>query len=62
LFVAAVINGVLAAPVMALIMIMTHSRKIMGRFTLPLYLRIAGWAGTAAMFAASIAFLVGSLK
>jgi NRAMP (natural resistance-associated macrophage protein)-like metal ion transporter len=62
LFVAAVINGVLAAPVMALIMIMTHSRKIMGRFTLPLYLRIAGWAGTAAMFAASIAFLVTSFK
>jgi NRAMP (natural resistance-associated macrophage protein)-like metal ion transporter len=62
LFVAAVINGVLAAPVMALIMIMTHSRKIMGQFTIPMYLRIAGWAGTAAMFAASIAFLVNSFK
>ena len=35
LFVAAVINGLLAAPVMALMMLMTGSRKIMGEFTLP---------------------------
>ena len=62
LFIAAVINGLLAAPVMALMMLMTRSPKIMGEFTLPLYLRVAGWIGTIAMFAASLAFLITSLK
>ena len=62
LFIAAVINGVLAAPVMALMMLMTRSRKIMGQFRLPLYLQVMGWAGTVGMFAASVAFLVSSMK
>jgi NRAMP (natural resistance-associated macrophage protein)-like metal ion transporter len=62
LFIAAVINGVLAAPVMALMMLMTRSRKIMGQFSLPIYLQVMGWAGTIAMFAASVAFLVSSVK
>ena len=62
LFIAAVINGLLAAPVMALMMLMTRSRTIMGDFTLPVYLQIAGWIGTVAMFAASAAFLISSLK
>ncbi len=62
LFIAAVINGVLAAPVMALMMLMTRSRKIMGQFRLPLYLQVMGWAGTVAMFAASVAFLMSGIK
>jgi NRAMP (natural resistance-associated macrophage protein)-like metal ion transporter len=62
LFIAAVINGVLAAPVMALMMLMTRKHSIMGKFTIPLYLRTVGWAGTIAMFIASIAFLVSSLR
>ena len=62
LFIAAVINGVLAAPVMALMMLMTHNRKIMGTFRLPIYLQVMGWAGTAAMFVASLAFLFSSAK
>jgi NRAMP (natural resistance-associated macrophage protein)-like metal ion transporter len=62
LVVAAVINGLLAAPVMAMMMLMTRSRKIMGTFTLPLYLRVVGWTGTAAMFVASVAFLISTLK
>jgi Mn2+/Fe2+ NRAMP family transporter len=62
LFIAAVINGLLAAPVMALMMLMTRSPKIMGDFTLPLYLQLTGWIGTIAMFAASLAFLISTLK
>ena len=62
LFVAAVINGLLAAPVMVLMMLMTRNPKIMGEFTLPFYLRLAGWMGTVAMFGASAAFLISSLK
>ena len=62
LFIAAVINGLLAAPVMALMMLMTRNPKIMGKFTLPLYLQVVGWIGTIAMFGASAAFLISSLK
>jgi Mn2+/Fe2+ NRAMP family transporter len=62
LFVAAVINGLLAAPVMALMMLMTRSPKIMGDFTLPVYLQILGWIGTIAMFGVSAAFLLFALK
>ena len=62
LFVAAVINGLLAAPVMALMMLMTRSPKIMGDFTLPVYLQVLGWIGTIAMFGASAAFLLFALK
>lgn len=61
LIIAAVINGILAAPVMALMMLLTQNRKVMGQFTLPLYLRIFGWMGTVAMCAASVALLVGFL-
>jgi len=57
LFVAAVINGLLAAPVMAMMMLITQDCRIMGSFVLPGYLRIFGWAGTAMMCAASLAFL-----
>ena len=62
LFIAAVINGLLAAPVMALMMLMTRNPKIMGKFTLPLYLQVVGWIGTIAMFGASTAFLISSMK
>jgi NRAMP (natural resistance-associated macrophage protein)-like metal ion transporter len=59
LFIAAVVNGVVAAPVMALIMLLARKRKLMGDFTLPAYLTIGGWLATVAMFAASIAMLAG---
>jgi hypothetical protein len=34
---------------MAVIMVMTVRRRVMGRFTLPLILRFWGWATTAVM-------------
>jgi Mn2+/Fe2+ NRAMP family transporter len=54
LFWAAVVNGMLAAPLMAVIMHMGSSRTVMGRFTIPLYLQVAGWAATVAMFGVSL--------
>lgn len=54
LFWAAVINGVVAVPVMGFMMILTHNSKVMGKFTLPLYLRIGGWLATAVMLLASV--------
>ena len=51
---AAVLNGVLAAPLMAVIMHMASSSKVMDKFTVPLYLRVVGWTATAVMLAVSI--------
>ena len=49
LFWTAVINGVVAVPLMVVMMIMTMQRKVMGRFTLPRPLWAIGWLSTAAM-------------
>ncbi len=54
LFWAAVLNGLLAAPLMAVIMHMASSPKVMEKFTIPLYLRVVGWAATGIMFAVSV--------
>jgi Mn2+/Fe2+ NRAMP family transporter len=61
LFWSAVLNGVVAVPLMVLMMIMTRNAKVMGKFTLPLYLRIGGWIATAAMLIASLGTLLALL-
>ena len=58
LFWAAVLNGMLAAPLMAVIMHMAVSRKVMDKFTIPLYLRVVGWTATVVMFGVSIGVFV----
>jgi NRAMP (natural resistance-associated macrophage protein)-like metal ion transporter len=57
LFWSAVLNGVVAVPVMVLMMILTRNAKVMGKFTLPLYLRIGGWIATAVMLIASLGMI-----
>jgi Mn2+/Fe2+ NRAMP family transporter len=54
LFWSAVINGVAAVPVMALMMHLSCRRDIMGRFVLPMSLRIVGWVATVAMAVAAV--------
>ena len=49
LFWCAVINGVVAVPVMATMMLMTANKAVMGRFRITGYLRMAGWAATIVM-------------
>ena len=58
LYWSAVVNGVLAAPVMAAVMLVAGNGRIMGRLTLPKPLIVAGWLATATMLAASIGFFV----
>ena len=58
LYWAAVVNGVLAAPLMAVMMLIVTNPKAMGRLTLSRRTAIWGWAATAVMAAASIAFFV----
>ena len=54
LFWAAILNGLVAAPLMAVIMIMASSRGVMGKLVIPPYLKTMGWAATAVMFLASV--------
>ena len=49
LFWSAVINGVVAVPLMVIIMLMAMRRDVMGRFVLPRPLWAMGWLCTAAM-------------
>jgi NRAMP (natural resistance-associated macrophage protein)-like metal ion transporter len=49
LFWTAVLNGVVAVPLMVVMMIMTMQPKVMGEFTLPRPLWAIGWLSTAAM-------------
>ncbi|HVC56482.1 MAG TPA: Nramp family divalent metal transporter [Stellaceae bacterium] len=52
LFWSAVINGIVAVPLMVVMMLMTQRREVMGAFTLPRPLRVMGWLSTAVMAAA----------
>jgi Mn2+/Fe2+ NRAMP family transporter len=49
LYWSAVINGVVAVPVMVILMLMSARREIMGEFTLGGWLHAVGWLSTAAM-------------
>jgi Mn2+/Fe2+ NRAMP family transporter len=50
----AMINGITAAPVMCFMMLLASDRKVMGKLTLPVYLKIIGWAASTIMALAAI--------
>lgn len=54
----AVINGLLAPPLMVMTMLAASNPKVMGRLTLPPLLKIGGWAATAVMILVSAMFLL----
>ncbi len=61
LFLSAVVNGIVAAPVMAIIMLMATRKRIMGRFVIGRGLQIFGWTATAVMAAASAAMVLAAV-
>jgi len=58
LYWSAVINGVLAAPLMAVMMLIARNPRVMGKLTLSRSMTWGGWAATALMAAASVLFFV----
>jgi NRAMP (natural resistance-associated macrophage protein)-like metal ion transporter len=54
LFWSAVINGVVAVPIMIVMMLMATSKKVMGNFTLSRWLRALGWIATGVMVLAAV--------
>ncbi|MEW5687785.1 MAG: divalent metal cation transporter [Pseudomonadota bacterium] len=61
LFWSAVINGVIAVPMMVVMMLVVSKRSEMGRFRARPLLKIFGWAATAVMAAATLALLITSI-
>jgi Mn2+/Fe2+ NRAMP family transporter len=58
LYWSAVVNGLLAAPLMAVMMLISTNGRVMGRLTLPPWMVVGGWLATAVMAAATIGFFV----
>jgi len=58
LYWAAVVNGVLAAPLMAVMMLVVRNPRVMGRLTVSRAMSCWGWAATAVMASASLAFFI----
>ena len=58
LYWAAVVNGVLAAPLMAVMLLIVRYPRVLGRLTVSRAMAIWGWAATAVMALASLAFFV----
>ncbi len=57
LYWSAVLNGVLAAPMMAAMLLIATNKKIMGDFVLPWRMAAGGWLAAGVMAAASVAFI-----
>jgi NRAMP (natural resistance-associated macrophage protein)-like metal ion transporter len=60
LFWSAVINGLLAPPLILLVILLTSSRKVMGKRLNPPLLRYLGWATFAVMTAAAVGMILTS--
>ena len=59
LFACAIINGVVAVPIMVVVMLMAGNEKVMGRFSLNSgFLQMLGWAATAVMFLAAAGMFI----
>ncbi|HEX6833075.1 MAG TPA: divalent metal cation transporter [Rudaea sp.] len=61
LYWSAVLNGIVAGPLMIVLMLLVSNRKVMGRFAASPLLRIGGWSATAVMLIAGAALIIVSL-
>jgi Mn2+/Fe2+ NRAMP family transporter len=57
----AVLNGIVAVPIMAVMMVVVSRLSVMGRFSARLTLTFFGWAGTALMAVTVVALLWSSI-
>jgi len=58
LFWSAVLNGVLAPPLIVLVVLLTNNRKVMGKSKNPPLLKWLGWATAVIMAVAAVAMFV----
>jgi Mn2+/Fe2+ NRAMP family transporter len=60
LYLSAVINGLVATPVMVLMMLLSANAKVMGQFKITWPLRFMGWLAAAVMAAAVAGMLIAA--
>lgn len=58
LYLSAVINGIVAVPIIAIMMMMTGNRKVMGKFVITGPLRAIGWIATAVTASAVVGMAI----
>lgn len=58
----AVINGIVAVPVMALLMLMAADPRILGPFTVSRTWQVLGWIATGVMAVVTVAFLASAIQ
>jgi Mn2+/Fe2+ NRAMP family transporter len=58
LFLAAIINGFLAPPLLVIIMLVGNNRRVMGHHVNGRWINILGWTTTVVMFAAAVALVL----
>ena len=58
LYWAAVVNGILAVPLMVVMMLIVRNPRAMGRLTLPLGSTLLGWGATLVMLVATVIFFI----
>jgi NRAMP (natural resistance-associated macrophage protein)-like metal ion transporter len=61
LFWSAVLNGIVAVPIMVIMMLMAARKDILGRFAIKGWLRFLGWVATALMIICVVAMFAGLL-
>jgi Mn2+/Fe2+ NRAMP family transporter len=62
LYWSAVVNGVVSVPLMLMLMLMSMKKAAVGKFVLPGYLRVLGWAATGVMLIASLGFMASAIR
>jgi Mn2+/Fe2+ NRAMP family transporter len=62
LYWSAVINGIVAVPLMVVLMVISANKAVVGKFTLPRGLQMIGWAATTIMLIASLAFIASMFR
>ena len=60
LFWSAVINGVVAVPLMAVIVLLASKKSVMGEYVASRTLQVLGWIGAGVMGVAALAMLIPS--
>jgi Mn2+/Fe2+ NRAMP family transporter len=60
--ISAVINGLLAVPILVLLMLVANNRKIMGQRTNGRWLNLLGWGTTIVMSVAAVALIVTTIR
>jgi Mn2+/Fe2+ NRAMP family transporter len=58
LFWSAIINGIVAVPLMAVVIVLASKRSVMGPFIVGRTMRVLGWLATALMGIAAVCMLL----